>query len=98
MINKKQKYYVYLLVSFRNKKVISYVCYTKDLKKRLNLQKAPKIGQICMIYLFKLKALKNSICLITGIKFQNILWYLSKIKKSNRKSFQKSAENSALQS
>ena len=36
------KYYVYLLVSFRKKKLVSYVGYTNDLKKRLNLHNSSK--------------------------------------------------------
>ena len=36
------KYYVYLLVSFRNKKLVSYVGYTNDLKKRLHLHNSSK--------------------------------------------------------
>ena len=36
------KYYVYLLVSFREKKLVSYVGYTNDLKKRLDLHNSSK--------------------------------------------------------
>ena len=36
------KYYVYLLVSFRKKKLVSYVGYTHDLKKRLFLHNSSK--------------------------------------------------------
>ena len=36
------KYYVYLLVSFKNKKLVSYVGYTNDLKKRLHLHNSSK--------------------------------------------------------
>ena len=36
------KYYVYLLVSFKNKKLVSYVGYTSDLKKRINLHNSGK--------------------------------------------------------
>ena len=36
------KYYVYLLVSLRNKKLVSYVGYTNDLKKRLHLHNSSK--------------------------------------------------------
>jgi putative endonuclease len=35
-------YYVYLIVSSNNKKIISYVGYTKDLKKRLSLHNSSK--------------------------------------------------------
>ena len=31
------KYYVYLLVSFRNNKLVSYVGYTNNLQKRIEL-------------------------------------------------------------
>ena len=36
------KYFVYLLISFHQKKVISYVGYTNDLKKRLKLHNNSK--------------------------------------------------------
>ena len=36
------KYYVYLLVAFHNKKLISYVGYTNNLKKRLLLHNSSK--------------------------------------------------------
>ena len=36
------KYFVYLLISKSNKKIISYVGYTSDLKKRLKLHNSSK--------------------------------------------------------
>ena len=36
------KYYVYLLVSFKKKKLVSYVGYTNDLKNRLILHNSSK--------------------------------------------------------
>tara|TARA_B100000965_G_scaffold383610_1_gene383043 strand:+ start:418 stop:681 length:264 start_codon:yes stop_codon:yes gene_type:complete len=36
------KYFVYLLISFHQKKVISYVGYTNDIKKRLKLHNNSK--------------------------------------------------------
>ena len=36
------KHFVYLLVSFHKKRIISYVGYTNDLKKRLKLHNASK--------------------------------------------------------
>ncbi len=36
------RYYVYLLVSFRDKKLVSYVGYTNNLKKRLHLHNSSK--------------------------------------------------------
>ena len=35
-------YYVYLIASINNKKIISYVGYTKNLKKRLSLHNSSK--------------------------------------------------------
>ena len=36
------KYFVYLIITKRINKIISYVGYTKDLKKRLNLHNSSK--------------------------------------------------------
>jgi len=35
-------YYVYLIASINNKKIVSYVGYTKNLKKRLSLHNSSK--------------------------------------------------------
>ena len=36
------KHFVYLIISFGNKRLISYVGYTKNIKKRLNLHNSSK--------------------------------------------------------
>tara|TARA_Y100000590_G_scaffold335070_1_gene381326 strand:- start:2292 stop:2555 length:264 start_codon:yes stop_codon:yes gene_type:complete len=36
------KYFVYLLVSFQRKKIVSYVGYTNDIKKRIILHNSSK--------------------------------------------------------
>ncbi len=78
------RYFVYLLVSFSNKKKpISYVGYTNDLKKRLNLHNTSKgakftKGKVWYLayskkYYTKSKAMKEEYVLKKNTKKRNIL-------------------------
>ena len=77
------KYYVYLLVSFRNKKLVSYVGYTNDLKKRLHLHNSSKGAKFTRgkkwkiayfkEYSSKKKAMKEEFLLKKNIKKRNMI-------------------------
>ena len=76
-------YYVYLLVSSTSKHIISYVGYTKDLKKRIkehNSSKGAKFtrGKNWKIiyskkYKYKIKAMKEEYALKKNKKLKNLL-------------------------
>jgi len=77
------KYYVYLLVSFRNKKLVSYVGYTNDLKKRLHLHNSSKGAKFTRgkkwkiayfkEYSSKKKAMKDEFLLKKNTKKRNMI-------------------------
>ena len=77
------KYYVYLLVSFRNKKLVSYVGYTNDLKKRLHLHNSSKGAKFTRgkkwkiayfkEYSSKKKAMKEEFLLKKNTKKRNMI-------------------------
>jgi len=85
------KYYVYLLVSFYNKKIISYVGYTNNLTKRLNLHNSSKGAKFTKgkkweiayynQYTSKIKAMKEEYLLKKNTKKRNMLKkdYLKKL-------------------
>ena len=76
-------YCVYLLISRHKKKIISYVGYTKDLKKRLNLHNISRGAKYTRgkkwivfhkeIYNTKSKAMSREYELKKDRKFRNIL-------------------------
>ena len=77
------KYYVYLLVSFKNKKLVSYVGYTNDLKKRLHLHNSSKGAKFTRgkkwkiayfkEYSSKKKAMKEEFLLKKNTKKRNMI-------------------------
>ena len=77
------KYYVYLLVSFRNNKLVSYVGYTNDLKKRLHLHNSSKGAKFTRgkkwkiayfkEYSSKKKAMKEEFLLKKNTKKRNVI-------------------------
>ena len=77
------KYYVYLLVSFRNNKLVSYVGYTNDLKKRLHLHNSSKGAKFTRgkkwkiayfkEYSSKKKAMKEEFLLKKNTKKRNMI-------------------------
>ena len=77
------KYYVYLLVSFRNKKLVSYVGYTNNLKKRLHLHNSSKGAKFTRgkkwkiayfkEYSSKKKAMKEEFLLKKNTKKRNMI-------------------------
>ena len=85
------KYYVYLLVSFRNNKLVSYVGYTNDLKKRLHLHNSSKGAKFTRgkkwkiayfkEYSSKKKAMKEEFLLKKNTKKRNMIKndYLNKL-------------------
>ena len=60
-------YFVYLIITERNDKIVSYVGYTNNLKKRLNLHnnskgaKFTRGGKWILIYKKKYKTKKNAL-------------------------------------
>ncbi len=74
-------FYVYLIVTKRNKKLVSYVGYTNNLKKRLNLHNQSKGAKFTkgsfwkLIYFnkykSKIKALKEEFKLKKNYKLRN---------------------------
>ena len=87
------KYYVYLLVSFRNKKLISYVGYTNDLKKRLYLHNSSKGAKFTKgkkwkiayfkEYSSKKKAMKEEYLLKKNTKKRNMIKRITLINYEN---------------
>ena len=87
------KYYVYLLVSFRNKKLISYVGYTNDLKKRLYLHNSSKGAKFTRgkkwkiayfkEYSSKKKAMKEEYLLKKNTKKRNMIKRITLINYEN---------------
>ena len=87
------KYYVYLLVSFRNKKLISYVGYTNDLKKRLYLHNSSKGAKFTRgkkwkiayfkEYSSKKKAMKEEYLLKKNTKKRNMIKRITQINYEN---------------
>ena len=87
------KYYVYLLVSFRNKKLISYVGYTNDLKKRLYLHNSSKGAKFTRgkkwkiayfkEYSSKKKAMKEEFLLKKNTKKRNMIKRITSINYEN---------------
>ena len=79
------KYFVYLIITKRINKIISYVGYTKDLKKRLNLHNNSKgakftKGRFWKIAYFK-KFLTKSVALKEEYNLKKNYVLRSKIKK-----------------
>ena len=87
------KYYVYLLVSFRNKKLISYVGYTNNLKKRLHLHNSSKGAKFTKgkkwkiayfkEYSSKKKAMKEEYLLKKNTKKRNMIKRITLINYEN---------------
>ena len=87
------KYYVYLLVSFRNKKLVSYVGYTNDLKKRLHLHNSSKGAKFTRgkkwkiayfkEYSSKKKAMKEEFLLKKNTKKRNMIKRITLINYEN---------------
>ena len=87
------KYYVYLLVSFRNKKLVSYVGYTNDLKKRLHLHNSSKGAKFTRgkkwkiayfkEYSSKKKAMKEEYLLKKNTKKRNMIKRITLINYEN---------------
>ena len=77
------KYFVYLIITKRINKIISYVGYTKDLKKRLNLHNSSKGAKFTKgnkwiliykkSYLSKILAMKAEYKLKKNYKFRTKL-------------------------
>ena len=77
------KYFVYLIITKRINKIISYVGYTKDLKKRLNLHNSSKGAKFTKgnkwiliykkSYLSKNEAMKEEYKLKKNYKFRTKL-------------------------
>ena len=77
------KYFVYLIITKRINKIISYVGYTKDLKKRLNLHNSSKGAKFTKgnkwiliykkSYLSKNEAMKEEYKLKKNFKFRTKL-------------------------
>ena len=87
------KYYVYLLVSFKNKKPVSYVGYTNDLKKRLHLHNSSKGAKFTRgkkwkiayfkEYSSKKKAMKEEFLLKKNTKKRNMIKRITLINYEN---------------
>ena len=87
------KYYVYLLVSFRNKKLVPYVGYTNDLKKRLHLHNSSKGAKFTRgkkwkiayfkEYSSKKKAMKEEFLLKKNTKKRNMIKRITLINYEN---------------
>ena len=87
------KYYVYLLVSFRNKKLVSYVGYTNNLKKRLHLHNSSKGAKFTRgkkwkiayfkEYSTKKKAMKEEYLLKKNTKKRNMIKRITLINYEN---------------
>ena len=87
------KYYVYLLISFRNKKLISYVGYTNDLKKRLDLHNSSKGAKFTrgknwkiayfQEYSSKKRAMKEEYLLKKNTKKRNMIKRITQINYEN---------------
>ena len=85
------KYYVYLIVSSINNKLVSYVGYTNNLKKRLNLHNCSKGAKFnkgkkwnlayFKKYPSKIKAMKEEYLLKKNTKKRNMIKndYLNKL-------------------
>ena len=79
--DRQNMFYVYLIVTKRNKKLVSYVGYTNNLKKRLNLHNTSKGAKFTkgsfwkLIYFnkykSKIKALKEEFKLKKNYKLRN---------------------------
>jgi len=77
------KYYVYLLASKKNKKIISYVGYTNNISKRLKLHNASKGAKFTRgkkwiilhkeVYFDKSKAMTREYKLKNDRKLRNLL-------------------------
>tara|TARA_Y100000816_G_scaffold256154_1_gene209455 strand:+ start:43 stop:327 length:285 start_codon:yes stop_codon:yes gene_type:complete len=86
-------YYVYLLVSFRNKKLISYVGYTNNLKRRLSLHNSSKGAKFTRgkkwkiayfkEYSSKKKAMKEEYLLKKNTKKRNMIKRITLINYEN---------------
>ena len=87
------KYYVYLLVSFKNKKLVSYVGYTNNLKKRLHLHNSSKGAKFTRgkkwkiayfkEYSTKKKAMKEEYLLKKNTKKRNMIKRITLINYEN---------------
>ena len=85
------KHFVYLLVSFHKKQIISYVGYTNDIKKRLKLHNTSKGAKFTrgrnwkLIYYEKYKTKKEAISRESYIKKNRKLRNLIKNKNEKKK-------------
>ena len=87
------KYYVYLLVSFKKKKLVSYVGYTNDLKNRLILHNSSKGAKFTrgkkwkiayfQQYSSKKKALREEYLLKKNTKKRNMIKRITLTKYEN---------------
>jgi len=78
------KYFVYLIITKRINKIISYVGYTKDLKKRLKLHNSSKGAKFTKgnkwILIYKKSYLSKKLAMIAEYKLKKNYKFRTKLK------------------
>ena len=81
------KYFVYLLISFHQKKVISYVGYTNDIKKRLKLHNNSKGAKFTKGKKWKLIYKKTFSTKSEAMKYEHVLKVDRKTREKIKKNY-----------
>ena len=85
------KHFVYLIISFGNKRLISYVGYTNNIKKRLKLHNSSKGAKFTRgrkwLIIYKKKYNSKSIAMKSEYKLKKDTKFRNKIKKKFLKNF-----------